>query len=88
MVSVMKKRNRIVVFASLLLLVSSVLGEGIAYIKDAKIVSAGAQNIYSVIIDPGHGGEDGGAQNKQLGLVESELTLRIADKLERYLTFA
>lgn len=34
-----------------------------------------------IIIDPGHGGKDFGAQNHQMGLVEKRLTLRTAKML-------
>jgi N-acetylmuramoyl-L-alanine amidase len=35
----------------------------------------------TVVLDPGHGGEDPGAVNAAYGLVESDLTLRIAERV-------
>lgn len=38
---------------------------------------------YSIVIDAGHGGRDGGAVGKQTGITESELNLKYAKKLEK-----
>ena len=38
-----------------------------------------------IILDAGHGGFDGGAENKELGIVEKDLNLKIAQKLQKLL---
>lgn len=41
-------------------------------------------NDYTVVLDPGHGGIDGGAQSAE-GLVEGDVTIRIARRVEELL---
>ncbi len=56
----------------------------------AQVVPVNA-NIYEpkiVVLDAGHGGFDGGAENKELGIVEKDINLIIAKKLEELLTAA
>jgi N-acetylmuramoyl-L-alanine amidase len=45
-------------------------------------VTAGPAHPNLIVIDPGHGGNDPGAINQQYGLVESHLTLAIAQRLK------
>jgi len=45
-------------------------------------VTAGPSHPNLIVIDPGHGGNDPGAINQQYGLVESHLTLAIAQRLK------
>lgn len=44
-----------------------------------------ASKIYHIVIDPGHGGKDPGAQNPALGLAEKNLTLDLAKRLQKRL---
>ncbi len=48
-------------------------------------ISPHQKRIHSIIIDPGHGGKDPGAQNSKLGLKEKELTLAVSKLLEKQL---
>ncbi|QYY36899.1 N-acetylmuramoyl-L-alanine amidase [Ruficoccus sp. ZRK36] len=41
--------------------------------------------LYRIVIDPGHGGKDPGAQNTHLGVNEKTLTLDVAKRLKRKL---
>lgn len=50
------------------------------------IETTGEKGTPLLIIDPGHGGEDGGASSKS-GLHESEVNLAIAQKLENLMSF-
>jgi len=43
------------------------------------------QEIYDIVIDPGHGGIDGGAENKKAKLVESDVTLSFSKTLKKEL---
>lgn len=43
---------------------------------------ASASKLYHIVIDPGHGGKDPGAQNSALGLKEKNLTLDLAKRIE------
>jgi len=45
-------------------------------------ITAGPSHPNLIVIDPGHGGNDPGAINQQYGLVESHLTLAIAQRLK------
>jgi len=48
-------------------------------------VSADPPKLYHIVIDPGHGGKDPGAQNRSLGLNEKATTLDVAHRLKRIL---
>lgn len=48
-------------------------------------LSAHQQNIRTIVIDPGHGGRDPGAQNLKLALDEKDLALNVAKHLAKYL---
>ncbi len=43
------------------------------------------RKLHRIVIDPGHGGFDSGAVNKERGLGEKDVTLPLALKLKRYL---
>lgn len=43
------------------------------------------QEIYDIVIDPGHGGIDGGAENKKAKLIESDITLSFSNILKQEL---
>ena len=45
-------------------------------------ITAGPLHPNLIVIDPGHGGNDPGAMNQQYGLIESHLTLAIAQRLK------
>jgi N-acetylmuramoyl-L-alanine amidase len=45
-------------------------------------ITAGHPHPNVIVIDPGHGGNDPGAINQQLGLIESHLNLAIAQRLK------
>ena len=51
-------------------------------------VTAGPSHPNLIVIDPGHGGNDPGALNQQYGLIESHLTLAIAQRLKSNLEHA
>ena len=48
-----------------------------------KVTKIKNNNVYDIVIDPGHGGKDGGANNK--GYQETDFTLDIATKLKNKL---
>jgi N-acetylmuramoyl-L-alanine amidase len=50
--------------------------------QPVAVVTPGPAHPNLIVIDPGHGGNDPGAMNQQYGLVESHLTLTIAQKLK------
>ena len=78
---VVKKKNIILVFTAILL-VLALTGTGIA-LSQTKVFAE--QKKYTVVIDAGHGGADGGVTGKN-GLVEAELNLMIAKTLEEKLS--
>lgn len=78
---VVKKKNLIVVFVALVLALA-LTGAGIAL----SVTSAVAlQKKYTVVIDAGHGGADGGVTGKN-GTREADLNLEIARLLEKKLS--
>ncbi len=72
-----KKQIRIFTIVTLLLVVVNI-----------KVVNCAKLNIYEdekiILIDPGHGGIDGGAKSKS-GTIEKDINLQIACKLKDYL---
>lgn len=60
-------------------------GERVAFASREKDTSASAENKITVIIDPGHGGRDGGASTES-GVLEKDLNLAVALKLRALLS--
>ena len=52
---------------------------------DKQAISLAGQSPQTVVIDAGHGGEDGGASDKD-GLLEKDVNLPIALKLQKLLS--
>ena len=52
--------------------------------KNESTVSAPPQKQFTVVLDPGHGGEDGGTSGKN-GVLEKDLNLTISKRIEGYL---
>lgn len=52
----------------------------------ASSSSAYAKVDFTIVLDAGHGGMDGGVEGTQTGIKESELNLKIVKKLEKFLT--
>lgn len=77
------KKNSFWVTASILLLFGVMIMSMIAVKANLQITSLPLSG-QIIIIDPGHGGADGGAVSKD-GLVEKEITLKIAKFLRDYL---
>jgi N-acetylmuramoyl-L-alanine amidase len=50
--------------------------------QPAVAVTRGPSHPNLIVIDPGHGGNDPGAENRQYGLIESHLTLSIVQRLK------
>ncbi|MEG2454857.1 MAG: N-acetylmuramoyl-L-alanine amidase [Oscillospiraceae bacterium] len=68
----------------MLLIFSMLFGGGIAAIRETAAIqtlSPAQRGKYPVIIDPGHGGEDGGAVSRN-GTIESNINLAIGLKLD------
>ncbi|MDO4621640.1 MAG: N-acetylmuramoyl-L-alanine amidase [Eubacteriales bacterium] len=69
----------------------AVLGDGADLLKIAEQMDADtlqtskANRVYTVCLDPGHGGKDCGATNEDLGLREADLTHKIAYYCEQEL---
>ena len=70
------KRKIIYIVLALILTIGSV------FIFSSIKTSSMPKPEYSIVIDAGHGGRDGGAVGKQTGVTESELNLKYAKKLE------
>lgn len=67
----------IALFLSFIMLISSAFNK-----VDMRVNAEASRNIYPpvVVIDPGHGGEDGGASTKD-GILEKDINLKIAKEL-------
>ena len=73
------------VFALILVAIFSVLTAGTKYVIEKSTVNASAQSTtFTVIIDAGHGGVDGGT-SAQDGTLEKDINLQIAHKLNNIL---
>ncbi len=59
------------------------LSGNFSYLSNVKIVSATGNSAPTLVIDAGHGGEDGGAQAN--GVLEKDVNLAIARDLEQFL---
>ena len=73
----------LVVTAILVILMLSLCAVA-TYVTSEKTKQTAAKNSYTVILDAGHGGEDGGASSDS-GIVEKNLNLSIAMKIGEYL---
>lgn len=76
-------------FSALMLGISLLLGN-LLFQNDARSASADTspEMVYTVIIDAGHGGRDGGASADDDGTLEKDLNLAVAKKLEALLKTA
>ncbi len=72
---VLKRKTMLIVVFLIFLSVS-------VFIFSSAKVSSLPKPEYTIVIDAGHGGRDGGAIGKQTGISESELNLKYAKKLE------
>ncbi len=72
-----RRRTLCVVLASLILICSVV---GVCYAVQA---TSSPKAIYTIVIDAGHGGKDGGAVGSQTGITESYLNLQYALTLQK-----
>lgn len=70
-----KKRTLLIVLASIILICSMV---GVC----AASATSSPKPEYTIVIDAGHGGRDGGAIGKNTGVTESELNLMYAKELQ------
>lgn len=62
-----------------------VLGVVFLVIDSLSSASTGSLYNYTIVIDPGHGGRDGGSVGVATGVKESDLNLQISKKLKSYL---
>jgi N-acetylmuramoyl-L-alanine amidase len=72
-------KKKFIIFALVLILGTSIFCGTYLSIK----ASATPKPIYSIVIDAGHGGRDGGAVGINTGINESELNLKYAKTLEK-----
>jgi len=79
----MKKRKAVSIVSVLFILVYVVLLAVVFYNDNEKLeVGANGQKGFTVVIDAGHGGIDGGAQGVATGVIESDINLAIANELK------
>lgn len=69
------------VFAVSVLSAALVFGFNLIYIKTSAVAPVKKSNLPLVIIDAGHGGEDGGTVSES-GIVEKNINLSVSQKLE------
>lgn len=72
-------------FLSYLLSVLVVFGFVFIVINSLSSASAGSLYNYTIVIDAGHGGRDGGSVGVVTGVKESDLNLQVSKKLKSYL---
>ncbi|MBE5742043.1 MAG: N-acetylmuramoyl-L-alanine amidase [Clostridiales bacterium] len=60
----------------------------LTYLSIADLKQTSHSNVYTVVIDAGHGGIDGGVTGKTTGVKESDLNLEIAKKLKNMFSSA
>ena len=83
----MKKSTSGIVFLGITILLAVLmlaLCFAVVYVKKDRSKPTAAKNSYTVILDAGHGGEDGGASSSG-GIVEKNLNLSITMKIGKYL---
>lgn len=79
----MKERKAVSIISVLFILVYVVLLAAVFYNDSEKLeVGASGQKGFTVVIDAGHGGIDGGAEGVVTGVIESDINLAIANKLK------
>ncbi|MDR3022087.1 MAG: N-acetylmuramoyl-L-alanine amidase [Clostridiales bacterium] len=81
MKTIIIKKNLIVVCTIFILIVASFVGAASLY----KYVSTVPQNGFTIVIDAGHGGRDGGVVGTITGTTEAQINLAIAKQLEKIL---
>ena len=81
-----KKSNALGFLAITIILIIFLLAicMAVTLTKNEKTKQTAIQNRYTVILDAGHGGEDGGATSDS-GIVEKDLNLSITMKIGKYL---
>ena len=77
----------IAIFALLFIFYCSAASHLTANLYTSQVASVAAEKKSVIVIDPGHGGEDGGAIGKN-GVLEKELNLLISDDLCELFRFA
>lgn len=82
---VLKRRNIIIISVLVATLLTFVLCVGALY---EKPIGNASVNKIKVVLDAGHGGIDAGVSGIATGVKESELNLKVTQKLEKYLTSA
>lgn len=78
------KRIYYIIFIGLFILYLMLITFSFIHLDDFSQVSNNSYNDITIIIDPGHGGEDGGAVAN--GIVEKDINLYISQKLESIFT--
>lgn len=79
---VLKRRNILIISVLILTILTLSICFGAISKSSGDKVEA---KVFKVVVDAGHGGVDGGVVGVKTGVLESELNLIIAKKLEKYL---
>lgn len=82
MILLIKRRNAVLI---LLILFLSIAVFSLDGSSDPMVLAANRQYKATVILDPGHGGEDPGAVSNYSGIAEKDINLRIAQLLRELL---
>lgn len=76
-----KKKTLAVVLAAVLVIAAGVT----AVILPSALTPAAASNGMTIVIDPGHGGRDGGVVGRTTGVKESDVNLGVSKSLRHFL---